>query len=1054
MRDQPIKALGFFFASLWLGFTVHGEEISFNRDVRPILSEHCFKCHGQDDKSRKGGLRLDDRDAALKGGKSGDPAIIPGKSSSSELIRRVTAREPDDLMPPEEAKKPLSTEQITVLKRWIDSGAAYQKHWAFIPPQRPDAPSKNSFSFGSRFSIRNPIDAFAARELARVRLQPSPEAPPEQLCRRLYLDLTGLPPSPRDVEEFSTALKKEGEKAYRDQVERLLASPRFGEKWARGWLDAARYADSDGFEKDLPREQWTWRDWVIRALNEDMPYDEFIVEQIAGDLLPGATQDQHVATGFLRNGMVNEEGAILAEQFRTDAIFDRMDCIGKSVLGLTIQCAQCHSHKYDPVTHEEYYRLFAFLNNDYEAQSWVYSPQQFQTIERIRRDILNQEEQWRKDHPGWKDQLTAWEEKCRKSQIDWSPLHPREVVWMGGLAHPDILPDDSVLSLGFRPTTGELYTLAETRETNLTGLRLEALTHGDLPFNGPGRSYEGTFAISEFYLEARPLGSTNAWTKIPLTNATADFAQLEQPLSEFYRRPDDKRVVGPVGFLIDGKEETAWGADRGRGRRHQDSVAVVQFATNTWLSTGGTELKIWFKYRHGGNDGHGRQNNYLGRFRLSATSAENPRADSFSGSVRAALNKPAEKRSSEEENLMFSAWREGNSEFKEVNATVEKLWAEFPQGEKVLNVVQRSGEWARHTRMLDRGNWQKPAKEVSPGVPAFLHSLSAGAEPNRLSLARWLVDRKSPTAARVVVNRAWAAIWGEGLNETPEDFGTRAPLPKETDLLDWLAVEFMDPTPLPAEQTRPWSLKHLLRVFVTSSTYRQSSRTTPQLLERDPKNQWFARGPRFRVDAEMVRDIVLSSSGLLTEKVGGPSVFPPMPDGIFSLSFIPVDFWKTATGPDRYRRSLYTFRRRSIPDPLLASFDAPNGDFACVRRMRSNTPLAALASLNEPVFVEASEALALRILREGGASDSERARFAFQLCAARTPRAAELEEIKRLLKFSRERAAEGWIPAREVAFGDANRTTELPKGATPTEAAAWTVVSRMLLNLDETITKN
>jgi mono/diheme cytochrome c family protein len=1023
--------------------------VRFNHDIQPILSEHCLTCHGQDEKARKAGLRLDDRDLALKGGKSGKPAIAPGEPAVSELIARITAKNPDDVMPPPDTKKPLTAAEIETLRRWIASGAEYQKHWAFIPPERPALPAP------SAARTKSPVDAFVRARLKTEKLRPSPEAAPEVLCRRLHLDLVGLPPSLEDVDQFVAAYKKNREQAYRDLVEQLLASPHYGEKWARGWLDAARYADSDGYEKDLPRQQWTWRDWVISAFNRDLPYDQFIIEQIAGDQLPNATQDQRVATGFLRNGMVNEEGAILAEQFRVEGLIDRMDCLGKAVLGLTVQCAQCHSHKYDPLKQDEYYSLFAFLNNDYEAQSSVYTPAELQTIARIQQGVAEQEEKLRAAHPDWEARFVAWEEQQRQVADIWTDLKPEEVVWMGGLAHPDILPDNSVLSLGFRPTTGELYVTTRTSLTNSTGLRLEALTHGDLPFSGPGRSYKGTFAISELYVEARPAGSTNEWQKIALTNATADFATAERPPEQFFHKQDDKRVIGPASFLVDGKDETAWGPDRGPGRRHADSQAVLQFATNGWAGANGTELKIWFKYRHGGEDAHGRQNNYLGRFRLALTTADDPKATPLSVAACAALKLPKERRMPEQQQQLFTAWRESVGEFQEFNDAIARLWAEYPEGASVLNLGARAPEFRRTTHLLERGNWQKPGKEVAPGVPAFLNPLPANAPLNRLTLAHWLVDRGAPTTARVLVNRTWAALWGNGLVETPDDFGNRAPLPTHPELLDWLAVELMEPTALPGEPAvEPWSLKHLLRVMVTSTTYRQSSRVSPELLARDPRNQLLARGPRFRADAEVVRDIALSASGLLTDKTGGPSVFPPMPDGIFALSYLKVDFWNTATGPDRYRRSLYTFRRRSMPDPLLQSFDAPNGDVACVRRNRSNTPLAALASLNEPVFVEASQALALRTLRDGGDSDAGRAAFAFRLCTGRAPRSIEIADMLSLLKFSQHRAADGWIAPREIAFADAAKAPELPANVTPTQTAAWSVVARVLLNLDETITKN
>jgi mono/diheme cytochrome c family protein len=1012
------------------------ESVDYLRDVRPIFADNCFACHGHDPAARKAELRLDGREEALRGGKSGKPAIVPGKAAESELIARVTAPAVKKRMPPSDSGKSLSPAQVETLRRWVDQGAPYAKHWAFIPPARPPLPRVED-----RAWARNDIDLFVLSRLEKAGLKPAPEAGGAALLRRLSLDLIGLPPAPAELDAF---LSDSSPGAYEREVERLLRSPHYGEKWARHWLDAARYADSDGYEKDLPRKQWAWRDWVIDAFNRDLPYDQFVIEQIAGDLLPEATQDQRVATGFLRNSMVNEEGAILAEQFRMEAMFDRMDCIGKSILGLTIQCAQCHSHKFDPLAQEEYYKLFAFLNDAYEARMWVYSPEQLKTIQGIQRESAELEATLKKDHPGWEERLKAWENEAKKEEIAWEVLDPTDFGEAGGIIHPDKLKDGSILTLGFRPTSIDFYAVASTKLAGMTGLRIEALTHGDLPFGGPGRNDKGTFAISEVTVEASPLASPANRAGVKLKNATADFAQAEGSVEENFKKgADDKRLVGPAGFLIDGKEETAWGVDRGPGRRNQESKAVLQLENLSW-PPGGAELKITLKFRHGGADIHGSQSNFLGRVRFSVTSAPNPTADPLPHAVREALHVPREERTASQEAAIFSYWRTTVPELKETNDKIEALWARHPEGETLLCLSQRLPDHARETYLLTRGDWQKPARKIAAGVPAFLHSLPADAPPNRLTFARWLVDRKSPTAARVIVNRVWQTYFGTGLVETAEDFGARASEPSHPELLDWLAVELME---------RGFSFKELHRLICGSATYRQSSKVTPELLERDPRNRLLARGPRFRVEAEAVRDVALSISGLLNETIGGPSIFPPVPESLFALSFIKVDFWNTATAPDRYRRSLYVFRRRSLPDPVLSSFDAPNGDFACVRRLRSNTPLAALTSLNETVFVAAAQGLALRVLQKGGATDSERAAYAFRLCTSRKPKPAEVDEILGLLNSSMERVAAGWVPAKEVAFGASEKMPELPEGATPTQAAAWTIVARVLLNLDETVTK-
>jgi mono/diheme cytochrome c family protein len=1015
------------------------QPVDFARDVKPILSEYCFTCHGPDEKSRAAKLRLDLRDHALKPAKSGAAAIVPGKPETSELVKRITTLDEDDVMPPPDAKKTLSAAQVDTLKRWIAAGAEYRGHWAFEAPRRSAPPPV------SDHWARNDVDRFVVARLDREGLRPSPEADRAVLLRRLSLDLVGLPPTPAELDAF---VNDPSPNAYDSQVDRLLASPHFGEKWARHWMDAARYADSDGYEKDLPRSQWVWRDWLIDAINRDLPYDQFVIEQVAGDLLPGATQAHRIATGFLRNGMVNEEGAIINEQFRMEGLIDRMDAIGKSVLGLTVQCAQCHTHKYDPITHDEYYRLLAYLNNDYEATNWVYNDAHLAQVDRIQKGVESLEAKVKAKTPDWPQRLAAWEaEQVAKVTTPWDALVPIEHEWVGGLAHPETMPDRSILTLGFRPSDGDLWVTTSSKQPEITGLRLDALTHGDLPFGGPGRSVKGTFAVSELIVEAMPDGVKDAkYEKLKLVNATADFAQSEQPIPEFFRKgADDKRKVGPATFLFDGDENTAWGSDRGPGRRHQDLHVVAQFEKPI-RNPNGTKFKITLRFKHAGGDAHGRHNNFLGRFRLATTTAPDPKADPLPRPAREALAVPSDQRTPEQQAVVFAAWRQSQPQLKDVNEQIEKLWASHPEGETVLNVAKRSPEHARQTFLLDRGDWQKPSRPVSPGTPAFLHPLpDATAGPTRLTLAKWLVDPRSPTTARVAVNRVWQSIFGVGLVETSEDFGVRAAPPSHPELLDWLAVDFTE---------RGWSTKRLIRTIVTSAAYRQSSKTTPALLERDPANRLLARGPRFRADAEVIRDVALAAGGLLNPKVGGPSVFPPVPDSLFALSYLKVDFWQTATGPERYRRSLYTFRRRSMPDPVLSTFDAPTGDTACARRVRSNTPLAALASMNETVFVEAAQSLALRTLREAGRTDAERAAYAFRLCTGRAPGPAETAEILALLASRKAKIGDGWLSPREITTGDPARLPPLPDGATPTDAAAWTIVSRVLLNLDETLTKN
>lgn len=985
------------------------KEVDFQRDVRPILAEHCTHCHGADATSRQAGLRLDLRDAALRGGESGDPAIVPGKPDESEMIVRVSSHNADEMMPPPKENKPLQGAQIETLKQWIQQGANYSTHWAFDPPQKVPLPASRA---------AHPVDAFVAAKLQSLDLRPSPPASSAALCRRLYLDLVGLPPSPGELDAF----EKQG---FAVTLDALLASERFGEKWARHWLDVARYSDTNGYEKDLPREQWVWRDWVIQAFNRDMPYDQFLIEQIAGDLLPDRTQEQIIATGFLRNSMINEEGAIVPEQFRMVEMFDRMDCIGKAVLGLTTQCAQCHSHKFDPITQHEYYGLFAFLNNSYEAKSWVYTAEQRKLIGEIRSAQRAVEERLRSQHPSWQQELTAFESDTLRQSGSWTPLQATELGSISGLNHPTQEADGSLLMLGH--TSSDIFMIAKPELAGTTGLRLEALTQGDLPFGGPGRSKTGTWSIKELDVLVQKPGQKD-WEKLKLTNPTADFSEPEQ------KQPGSKTANGPVSFLIDGADETAWTADRGSGLRNQPSVAVVQFEKPLDLPTG-TQIKLAL-----------RMNDMLGCCRISTTKDPDPRALEVNHAVVLALQTPATERTAEQQATSFTGWRQSRQDLKAFNDEMAALWQRYPQAAtSVLHLSERPDNQRRPTHFLDRGSWDQPQQVIEPHVPVAFHPLDAAGPRNRLSFARWLADRRSPLTARVAVNRVWQAIFGEGLVETPEDFGTRTAVPEYRELLDWLAVDLME---------HGWSHKHLIKTIVTSGTYQQSSHASPELLERDPRNRWLTRGPRLRADAEVVRDIALSVSGLITHQLGGPGIIPPVPQNVLDYNYTYPSYWTPAQGPERYRRTVYGFRKRSMPDPVMSAFDAPNGDISCARRMRSNTPLAALTGLNETIFVEAAQALALRVLRDGGTDDLQRADYAFRLCTSRLPTPAEREEIVALLHSRRKRLADGWLNAREVATGDPAKLPALPPRTTPQDAAAWTIVSRVLLNLDETITKS
>lgn len=1000
-------------------------QVDFVKDVQPILKEHCYSCHGPE--KQKGELRWDEKASAFKSGEHG-PIIVAGKSAESRVIQLVAGLDPDAVMPPKGEK--LTDVQIGLLRAWIDQGANWpesgpvasdrgRSHWAFKAPVRPAVPSVHNQSWP-----RNPIDNFVLARLEKENLAPSPEAEPVALIRRLKLDLTGLPPSLSELDGF-LADKSSG--AYERLVEKVLASPHFGERWAQHWLDVARYADSNGYEKDRARSIWPYRDWVIQALNADLPYDQFVIQQLGGDLMPGADTDHIVATGFLRNSMLNQEGGIEPEQFRVEALVDRVDAVGKAFLGLTLNCAQCHNHKYDPFSQKEYYQLFAFLNNDDEAYAEVPTPEQKKSREQVLLQVRKVLDEGIAQTTNLSERIAAWaKELPNPTNADWIVLEPKD--WESFATKFEKQEDGSLLGGGDLEPGDGLRIVVETQLTNITGFRLEALTNGNLVYGGPGLLGRGSVFLREFTVEATSLTEPAQTNVVKFKRAVAD---MEAPGFAITNVIDNNTNKG------------GWTPSRTPDHRNQTHLAVFECSEPLGFP-GGTRLTVRLNQKfHAGEKGidtdSGLECHMFGCVRLSVTTNSGPLSvDPLSASQRLALAAPQDKRSPEQIRDLFEAFRYSAPDLTNVNLRVEQAWATWPY--PAMTMVLQPRPKPRVTHLLKRGDRLRPGEEVSPDVPAVLPPLASGAPRNRLGLAQWVADKRNPTTARVIVNRLWQEYFGQGLVTTPEDFGTRVETPSHPELLDWLACELMDWN---------WSLKHIHRLIVESATYRQTSKLNADLLAKDPYNRLLARAPRLRVDAEIVQDIALSAGGLLNLKIGGPSVFPPIPATVGDAVYGGFS-WPETKGEDRYRRGIYTFWKRSLPFPALAAFDLPSRETACPRRVRSNTPVQALTTLNEKTFVEAAQGLALRTLKEGGTNNAARVDYAFRLCTGRKPTAQESARLVGYWDEQQQYFEDRTADAVSVASPD---LAQMPKDVNLHKVAAWTMVSRVLLNLDETITK-
>jgi hypothetical protein len=1158
--------------------------VDFNREILPILSDNCFACHGPDEEERKARLRLDRHEDVIAVNSYGEQAVAPGDPEASLVIERIMATSPREIMPPPATGKVLSAEQIDILRRWVEEGAHWQEHWSFVAPERPVLPEVSDPAW-----LRNEIDSFILDRLDREGLQPSREADKATLIRRASLDVTGLPPTPQEVDAFLADARPE---AYEELIDRLLASPRYGEQMARYWLDAARYADTHGYHIDAERSMWKWRDWVIDAFNENMPFDQFTIEQLAGDLIPDATVDQKIATGYIRANLSTGEGGAIEDEYRAMYAFDRLETTSTIWTGLTMTCARCHTHKYDPITHREYFQLFSFFDNLDEPVMDGNKPNPDPFL-KLPTPEQSERQAWLNDAiADQQAKLDAPDPQLDSAQKDWEQRWRAELTAQLDLLMPDtvattrrsalrVLDDGSILAHA-------LETERETHEITLkpaagriAALRLETLPHQSSPGNETTDVEPGAFRLTG--VEAEWVGPAKEDGKAP--------APEELKLNRAWANSRDGEHAPERA--IDGKTDTGWSPDRSLGGQSQGIVLALaeprdipegselrlrlHYETKSdlkapnrfrlgllqdgeaaeWLNppkppawhvvgpfpsrglsaglaqsyppeTGidleasyeGVREEIKWQARSDIPEGrpyllvnelHGVHGVYYlhrevtmpaarsvevsvraddvfklwindelvgeravkeelgeGPLRLTVDLREGPnsilvKVVNLQGAAHFTFHQDLDATdrlppplagrllaggplTGEDATAMRNYFRRVTSpEWKELS-TRTALWREEnDQIEKgiVTTMIAKERTEPRETRILLRGEYDQPGEVVSRGVPAILPPLPEDAPLNRLGLAQWLVDPAHPLTARVTVNRLWLQFFGVGLVKTAEDFGVQGERPSHPELLDWLATELV---------RSDWDVQHVQRLLLTSAAYRQSSRTTPDLIERDPENRLLARGPRFRVDAEVIRDTALAVGGLLIEELGGRSVKPFEPPGLWeAVSFNNAQKYVQDVGDGNYRRSLYTFWKRQSPPPSMVLFDAPSREYCVVRRPRTNTPLQALALLNDPQFVEASRAFAQRILLEGGDCHDSRITFAFRSATARPPQPGEIQVLRSLLQEQRAEFEQDRASMEEfLAVG----AFEADAALDPVDLAAWATVASILLNLDETLMKN
>ncbi len=1181
--SYPIGAATLCGALLFLGAPVRAEEpVQFNRDVLPILSGNCYQCHGPDANKRKRDIRFDIKEGLFGKTKDGLDLVVPGNAAQSLLYTRVTHADIDDRMPPADSKLVLTEQNVQTLKSWIEQGAAWQGHWAFIPPQKPAPPQVSNPSW-----CRNEIDYFILNRLDGAGLAPSDEADKETLIRRVSLDLTGLPPTPQELDAF---LADPSETAYEKVVERLLASPHYGERMSFPWLDAARYADTNGYQRDTLRIMWPWRDWVINAFNDNMPFDQFAVEQLAGDLLPNATLDQRVATGFNRNHRINGEGGIIPEEYAVEYVADRVSTTSTAFMGVTMGCARCHDHKFDPFTQREFYELYAFFNQVPEEGKGretgndvpvVEVPTPEQTARKAGLTAsLNALEAQLSAPDGRLDALQAtWEQEMGRkfSDLDWQPIDAASATSKNGTIL-EAQADKSLLASGPNPDQ-EIYSITFDAPRTLGAIRLEVLTDASFPETGPGRGANGNVVLSGFEVERAPASAPDQVESIPVTEAFADYSQSNgdyrvrnaidaDPSSGWATGSFEKRENRTAIFVLDGaativagdritvrlrhespyathamgrfrlshspsreiaqwtkkslgpwhylglvpsqeKPETllnaalppdeGFNADRAYGDgtlrwvekpewtdgqviafgtkdpgvHYLHRTVGVDVSTSLTLSLGSNDaIKVWVdgRERLANNTGrvaapdqekltlfleegvhdllikivnYGGESGYY--FRLVDDEGQGLLA------MMDLLSTPPAERSPEYQQRLTTFFRERDVAWRAIREEASGVRKELEALNKtiVTSMVMEDMPAPRDTYLLLRGVYDKPdtSQKLFPSTPASIGEMDESLPKNRLGFARWLVDPKHPLTARVRVNHYWQMYFGRGLVKTSEDFGTQGVAPTHPELLDWLAVDFVE---------SGWDVKAMQKKIVMSATYRQSSKQTVAHTEKDPANLLLSHMPRVRLAAEIIRDQALAASGLLNPQIGGPSVKPYQPGDLWSaLTFQNMDeydtnFYVQDIGDKLYRRGLYTYWKRTILPPHMQIFNAAGREMCSMRQENTNTPMQALAVLNDPTFVEAARFLGERMIREGGERSMDRIRYGFKLLLAHEPNARKEQVLLGALNDYQSHFIHHQDDATQLlGIGDSKPNPEIPQP----ELAAYTMLASVLLNMDEAITR-